>query len=105
MGHSKNFNINLMKKIFTSLLCGLMSTAAFAQWSPTSMQGERIRPTSNVTSYYSLDLDAMRSKLANAQETGKGAVAVEVKLPTLNGKIERFAVYSSPVVVKSLADK
>ena len=94
-----------MKKIFTSLLCGLMSTAAFAQWSPTSMQGERIRPTSNVTSYYSLDLDAMRSKLANAQETGKGAVAVEVKLPTLNGKIERFAVYSSPVVVKSLADK
>jgi len=103
--HSKNFNINLMKKIFTSLLCGLMSTAAFAQWSPTSMQGERIRPTSNVTSYYSLDLNAMRSKLANAQETGKGAVAVEVKLPTLNGKIERFAVYSSPVVVKSLADK
>ena len=50
-----------MKKIFTSLLCGLMTTAAFAQWSPTSMQGEKIRTTSNVTSYYSLDLAAMRS--------------------------------------------
>lgn len=94
-----------MKRIFTSLLCGLMSTAALAQWSPTSMQGEKIRPASNVTSYYSLDLNAMRSKLANAQETGRNAVAVEIKLPTLNGKIERFAVYSSPVVVKSIADR
>ncbi len=94
-----------MKRIFTSLLCGLMTTAAFAQWSPTSMQGEKIRTASNVKSYYSLDLNAMRSKLANAQETGSNAVAVEIKLPTLNGKIERFAVYSSPVVVKSIADR
>ncbi len=94
-----------MKKIFTTLLCGLMSTAAFAQWSPTSMHGERIRPTSNVTSYYSLDLNQLRSQLSSAQETGKGAVAVEVKLPTLEGKIQRFAVYSAPVVVKSLADR
>ncbi|MBU8883179.1 fibronectin type III domain-containing protein [Kaistella sp. DKR-2] len=94
-----------MKRIFTSLLCGLMSTAALAQWSPTSMQGEKIRPASNVTSYYSLDLNAMRSKLANAQETGRNAVAVEIKLPTLNGKIERFAVYSAPVVVKSIAER
>ena len=76
-----------MKKIFTSLLCGLMSTAAFAQWSPTSMQGERIRTTSNVKSYYSLDLTMMRSTLANAQETGKNAKPVEIKLPTLDGKI------------------
>ena len=69
------------------------------------MQGEKIRTASNVKSYYSLDLNAMRSKLANAQETGSNAVAVEIKLPTLNGKIERFAVYSSPVVVKSIADR
>lgn len=94
-----------MKKIFTSLLLGLMSTAAIAQWSPTSMKGEKIRATSNVTSYYSLDLNALRSTLANAQETGNGAVPVEIKLPTIDGKIERFAVYSAPVVVKSLADR
>lgn len=94
-----------MKKIFTSLLLGLMSTAAIAQWSPTSMHGERIRATSNVTSYYALDLNAVRSTLANAQETGKDAKPVELKLPTLSGKIERFAVYSAPVVVKSLADR
>ena len=82
-----------------------MSTAALAQWSPTSMKGERIRTTSNVTSYFALDINAMRSKLANAEETGKNAKPVEVNLPTLDGKMERFAVYSSPVVVKSLADR
>ena len=94
-----------MKKIFTSLLCGLMSSAAFAQWSPSSMQGDRIRVASNATSYYSLDLTTMRSTLAKAQETGKNSVPVEVKIPTLDGKVERFAVYSAPVVVKSLADR
>ncbi|MCB4235871.1 hypothetical protein LDL59_14455 [Kaistella anthropi] len=60
-----------MKRIFTSLLCGLMSTAALAQWSPTSMHGEKIRATSNVTSYYSLDLNAIRSTLANAHKNRK----------------------------------
>lgn len=94
-----------MKKIFTSLLCGLMSTAAFAQWAPTTMQGDKTRPEANVKHYYSLDLNQMRAKLVNAQESGKGAVAVEINLPTLDGKIERFAVYSAPVVVKSLADR
>ncbi|QBO58078.1 reprolysin-like metallopeptidase [Chryseobacterium salivictor] len=94
-----------MKKIFISLLCGLMGTAAFAQWSPTSMQGEKIRLSSNVKKYYSLDLKMMRSKLANAQETGKSAKPVEIQLPTLDGKVERFAVYSAPVVVKSLQDR
>lgn len=94
-----------MKRIFTSLLCGLMSTAAFSQWSPTTMQGERIQPTANARSYYSLDLDAIRSTLSKASETGKGAAPIEIKLPTLTGKIERFAVYSAPVVVKSLADR
>ncbi len=94
-----------MKRIFTSLLCGLMTTSALAQWSPTSMQGEKIRPTNSAKSFYTLDLKTLRSTLANAQETGKNATPVEIKLPTLNGKIERFAVYSAPVVVKSLADR
>ncbi|QIG90551.1 T9SS type A sorting domain-containing protein [Chryseobacterium sp. POL2] len=94
-----------MKKIFTSVLaCGLFSTA-FAQWNPTSMQGEKLRPEINATTHYSLDLDALRSQLKSAQEMGKGAKPVIVSLPTLDGKIEKFAVYSLPVVVKSLADK
>ncbi len=94
-----------MKKIFTSLFCGLMSTAAFSQWTSTSVQGEEIRATLNVTNYYSLDLAAVRSTLSKAEETAKNAVPVEIKLPTLHGKIQKFAVYSAPVVVKSLADR
>lgn len=94
-----------MKKIFTSLLCFGMLGATFAQWSPATMQGKKIRETANVTSYYSLDLGAMRSKLANAQESGRNAKPVIIKLPTLEGKIESFAVYSAPVVVQSLADR
>ncbi len=94
-----------MKKIFTSLLFCMMSIAALAQWSPTSMKGEKTRTTSNIKSFYSLDIDALRSTLANAHETGKNTKAIEIKLPTLNGKIERFAVYSAPVVVKSIADR
>ena len=94
-----------MKRIFTSLLFCMMSIAALAQWSPTSMKGEKTRTTSNIKSFYSLDIDALRSTLANAHETGKNTKAIEIKLPTLNGKIERFAVYSAPVVVKSIADR
>ncbi|SKB72437.1 Por secretion system C-terminal sorting domain-containing protein [Soonwooa buanensis] len=94
-----------MKKIFTSVLaCGLFTTA-FAQWSPTSMQGEKLRPEVNSQHYYSLDLAQLRSQLKNAQEMGNGAKAVIISLPTMDGKMEKFAVYSLPVVVKSLADK
>jgi hypothetical protein len=52
-----------------------------------------------------LDLNTIRTQLASAQETGRNAKPVEISLPTLDGKIEKFAVYSSPVVVKELADR
>ncbi len=94
-----------MKKIFTSLLLLSMGTAALAQWSPTQMHGERIRATSNVKKFYTLDLQKLRADLAKAEPTGRNAKAVEISLPTLDGKVERFAVYSAPVVVKSLADR
>ncbi len=94
-----------MKKIFTTLLLGAMTTTAFAQWSPSSMKGDKVRPETEVKAFYNLDLNILKSKLNNAVEAGRGAVAVEISLPTLDGKIERFAVYSAPVMVKSLADK
>jgi len=94
-----------MKKIFTSLLYGVMATAAYAQWNPAVMQGEKIRSETQVKAYYSLDLNVLRSQLSSAAESGKGAAPVIINLPTLNGKIEKFAVYSRPVVVKSLQDK
>ncbi|MGC4130595.1 MAG: zinc-dependent metalloprotease family protein [Bergeyella sp.] len=94
-----------MKKIFISLLLGAMSTTAFGQWSPATLQGEAIRPNVDVKQYYSLNLNEIRAKLNNAQESGKGAAPVVIEMPTLSGKIEKFAVYSNPVVVKSLQDK
>ncbi|MPS73147.1 MAG: T9SS type A sorting domain-containing protein [Chryseobacterium sp.] len=93
-----------MKKIFTTLFSLGMVTSALAQWSPTSMKGEKLRET-KVTNYYALDIDAIRSQLANAQETGKNSKAIIINLPTLEGKIEKFAVYSLPVVEKSMADR
>ena len=93
-----------MKKIFTTLLSLGMITGALAQWSPTAMKGEKSRET-KATKFYSLDIDAIRSQLTNAQETGKNNKAVIVELPTLDGKIEKFAVYSLPVVEKSMAER
>lgn len=93
-----------MKKIFTTFLSLGMITGAMAQWSPASMKGEKLRDT-KVTNYYSLDVDAIRAQLANAQESGKSSKAVIINIPTLDGKIEKFAVYSLPVLEKSLADR
>lgn len=94
-----------MKKIFTSFFSLFMLGAATAQWSPTAFKGEKVRKEANIKAYYSLDISALRSQLANAQEAGKGAKAVEISLPTLNGRVEKFAVYSFPVFAKDLADQ
>ncbi|MGS0748103.1 reprolysin-like metallopeptidase [Halpernia sp. GG3] len=94
-----------MKKIFTLIFCILMVSMDFAQWNPATMRGEKLRPNSNVKNFYSLDLKQLRASLSSAEETGKNAKAVIINLPTLDGKTERFAVYSFPVMVKSLADQ
>lgn len=93
-----------MKKIFTifSVCSGLI--LSFAQWNPTSMKGTQSRET-KATSFYSLDLNAIRARLATAQTTGKSSQPTIIELPTLDGQIEKFEVYSLPVVVKSLADR
>ncbi|MDR6159880.1 hypothetical protein QF023_003396 [Chryseobacterium sp. SLBN-27] len=93
-----------MKKLITTLICSLVGGTMFAQWTPANYEG-RSEKSSNVRSYYKLDLNKIRSQLKDAQETGKNAKPVEISLPTLDGKIEKFAVYSQPVVVKELADQ
>ncbi|SEW49008.1 Por secretion system C-terminal sorting domain-containing protein [Chryseobacterium wanjuense] len=94
-----------MKKLFTSFFSLCMLGAVSAQWSPTVFKGDKVRKEANIKAYYSLDISALRSQLANAQETGKGAKAVEISLPTMDGKVEKFAVYSLPVMAKDLADQ
>ncbi|TXF74985.1 GEVED domain-containing protein [Chryseobacterium sp.] len=94
-----------MKKFFTLLILLCSFVTSFAQWTPTSMQGEKIRNNTKASDYFKLDLNVLRAQLVNVQETGPKAKPVQVSIPTLGGKIETFAVYSLPVVVKELADQ
>ncbi len=104
-----------MKKIITSLFVGLLAGTATAQWSPSNGLGQSIRnPKSTevvavdvtpMRSYYKLDINQIREQLKNAVEMGVNAKPVIVSVPTLEGKIQKFNVYSFPVVVKELADQ
>lgn len=96
-----------MKKrilLVCALAAGLSSFNA-QRWEPASQRTSQIRKEVEVQYSYRLDLQSLRSMLKNAVETGKGAQAVIVSLPTAEGKIERFAVYSDPVMEKSMADR
>ncbi|MBS1548582.1 MAG: fibronectin type III domain-containing protein [Bacteroidetes bacterium] len=93
-----------MKKLFTFWLLLLMSTASFAQWSPTDY-GREGKSNASKDVYFKLNLNELRTQLAAAQEMGRNSRPVVVSIPTLNGKIENFNVYSFPVLVKELADQ
>ncbi|WP_294222540.1 reprolysin-like metallopeptidase [uncultured Chryseobacterium sp.] len=104
-----------MNKFFTALLLTALGGTVFGQWTPTSFKKEDNKrksaeftvSKSNVRTngYYKLDLDLLRSQLRNAQEMGANAKPVTISIPTLSGRIEKFSVYSFPVVVKELADQ
>ncbi|SMC92658.1 reprolysin-like metallopeptidase [Chryseobacterium sp. YR221] len=96
-----------MKKrilLVCALAAGLSSFNA-QRWTPASQRTSEIRKEVEVQHSYRVDLQSLRNVLKDAVETGKGAQAVIVSLPTAEGKIERFAVYSDPVMEKSLADR
>ncbi|WDF47942.1 M12 family metallo-peptidase [Chryseobacterium sp. KACC 21268] len=93
-----------MKKIFTILAVSFGLILSFAQWNPTTFKGTRTKET-KATNFYSLDLDVIRTKLATAQPTGRHNQPTIIELPTLDGQIEQFEVYSLPVVAKSLAER
>lgn len=92
-----------MKKLITALFLSTVGGFAFGQWSPVSQKRGSV--SDPMQAEYKLDIAKIKSQLKNAQETGLGAKPVEIMLPTLRGKVERFAVYSFPVVVKELADQ
>lgn len=99
-----------MKKLITALFCSMIGVSASAQWTPTAPKVDTKKRASglkpgNLALYYKLDLDRLKSQLKDAQESGPNAKPVYISLPTLEGKVEKFAVYSFPVVVKELADQ
>lgn len=96
----------MKKKIL--LVCALAAGLASAnaqRWEPASQRTSEIRKEVEVQYAYRVDLLSLRNTLKDAVETGKDAKPVIVSLPTAEGKIEKFAVYSDPVVEKSMADR
>ncbi|PTT37877.1 propanediol utilization protein [Chryseobacterium sp. HMWF028] len=90
------------------LVCALAScfTVLNAQrWESTTQRTSQIRKGVEVQHSYRVDLKSLREMLKNAEETGKNARPVIISLPTAEGKIEKFSVYSNPVMDKSLADR
>ncbi len=90
------------------LVCALAAgVASFnaQRWEPASQRTSQIRKEVDVKYSYRVDLASLRSILKDAVETGKDAKPVIVSLPTVEGKIEKFAVYSNPVMEKSIADR
>lgn len=96
-----------MKKrilLVCALAAGLSSFNA-QRWTPASQKTSEVRKEVEVQYSYRLDLQSLRNTLKDAVERGKGAQAVVVSLPTAEGNIEKFAVYSDPIVEKSMADR
>lgn len=96
----------MKKKIIFVFAVALSLGGLQAQrWEPVSEKITPIRKEVKVEYAYKFDLSALRNQLKNAPEAGKGGNAVIVSIPTADGRIERFSVYSSPVVEKSMADR
>lgn len=94
-----------MKKLLTALFCSLIGVSVFAQWTPTTYERDAKLGSNDIRSYYKLDLEKIKSQLRTAQEMGPNSKPVEILLPTMSGKIERFAVYSFPVMTKEFAEQ
>ena len=69
------------------------------------MQGERNRKASASDEYFTLNINQLRTQLANAPTTGQYSKPIEISIPVLKGGTETFLVYSLPVVVPELASK
>lgn len=96
----------MKKKVLLVSALALGLTCTYGQrWEAVSQKSSQIRREVEVQHSYTVNLQSLRDILKEAVETGKGAQAVTVSLPTAEGKIERFAVYSNPVMEKSMADR
>ncbi|ROI01130.1 MULTISPECIES: reprolysin-like metallopeptidase [unclassified Chryseobacterium] len=99
-----------MKRLLTTLMCALVGGAMSGQWTPATAKADSkkravdMKPA-RIETYFKLDLDQLRSQLRGAQEMGANSKPVVVSIPTLDGKIQKFNVYSFPVIVKELADQ
>ncbi|MDW9381459.1 reprolysin-like metallopeptidase [Chryseobacterium sp. JV558] len=96
-----------MKKriLFVCALASCFTVFNAQRWESVSQKTSQIRRGVEVQYSYRVDLKSLREMLKNAEETGKNARPVIISLPTVEGKIEKFAVYSNPVMDKSIVDR
>jgi len=96
-----------MKKriLLVCALAGSLASLNAQRWVPATQKTSEIRKEVEVQYSYKVDLASLRNILKDAVETGKDAKPVIVSLPTAEGKIEKFAVYSNPVMEKSMAER
>lgn len=93
-----------MKRQLFCLTLAATTAMAHAQWTKSVPTREVVKKSDNSV-YYKLDINKIRTQLLTAPEIGKGTGTVTVNIPTLGGKIERFAVNSFPVIDKELASQ
>ena len=86
-------------------LAGIATGFKAQSWTPTSQKSSQIRENVEVKFAYNFNISTLNDLLKDAEETGKDAKAVIVNLPTAEGKVEKFAVYSNPVLEKSMAER
>ncbi|MDR6545132.1 hypothetical protein J2810_001174 [Chryseobacterium rhizosphaerae] len=96
-----------MKKkllLVSTLVAGSIATYG-QRWEPASQKSSQIDKNIEVQYSYQLNLQSLRNLLKDAAETGRNAKPVIISLPTAEGRIEKFAVYSNPVMDRSLVDR
>lgn len=95
----------MVNKYF-SLVCFFIFSLFFSQWNNVSAYSTKKNDKiSQNNPSYLLDIARLKNQLNKTPETGKNKKAIEILIPTLEGKLERFSVYSAPVVVPELASR
>lgn len=91
------------KNLTTLLLLGGLSLMN-AQWTKAIPTGTITNKSDNSV-YYQLDINAIRGQLLAADKIANTAGSVTIAMPTTEGKIERFAVSSFPVMDETIANQ
>ncbi|MGV4415158.1 reprolysin-like metallopeptidase [Chryseobacterium sp. T1] len=90
-----------MKKTLTCLLFSMAVPMVSAQWTKATPKGGIERKSDNSV-YYKLDINHIRLQLKAAKKASDGGT-ITINIPNGEGKIERFAVNSFPVMDEALA--
>ncbi len=93
-----------MKKKLTTLLVLGIIPLVYGQWRKAVPNAD-VTTKSDNNVYYKVDIETIRGQLLAADKVSNKAGSVTISMPTLDGKTERFAVSSFPVMDEALANQ